>query len=226
MCFADVLREVAHGATSTTPRMGQGTLVLDIDHTLVHTLSHPVEGWEDVLVLNNGFAHVRPHVILFLRYVLSERSPFAHVGIWTAGTRDYALDVVDELYDHLDDDSRDFDFIFDRSHALRGEDGTFFKHLDFVTKHTGCSDVLLLDDSRVHCLVPGNESRVAIVPDFVADRADAMNDDFFEALLQLTKDAFEEEGCGDDGDGIAVRERATVERGVPPEPSTTYVVTA
>jgi hypothetical protein len=105
---------------------------------------------------------------------------------------------------------------------LYSEEALFAVHLDFVANHTGCSDVLLLDDSRVHCLVPGNESRVATVPEFVADRADATDDDFFEALLQLTTDAFE--GEGGDADGIAASERAAVERGVSPEPSATCVV--
>jgi len=78
-------------------------LVLDLDETLIHSVGFGFEGdppLEDVGVdfyADEFFGvYKRPGVDQFLTWALES---FRGVGIWTAGTLDYALDIVPNLCD-------------------------------------------------------------------------------------------------------------------------------
>jgi RNA polymerase II subunit A small phosphatase-like protein len=76
-------------------------LVLDLDETLVHTVSRrhveDVGRAPDFEIDAEHVVYRRPHVQEFLEWCLTR---FADVGVWTAGTRPYALEVLPHVCDH------------------------------------------------------------------------------------------------------------------------------
>jgi len=87
-------------------------LVLDLDETLIHTTGFgfpgdPPENTADFFVDDGFFAvHKRPGVGAFLAWCLEN---FRGVGVWTAGTRGYALEILPHLCD-----PNDFMFVWGR----------------------------------------------------------------------------------------------------------------
>lgn len=165
-------------------------LVLDLDHTLVHTLDRKMDGYE-CEESSFGFVHVRPFVADFLRYMRSEKSRFSTMGIWTAGTPAYADAVVKILCDLAWSDAEEpdslFDFVLTRDQTLTASDGSLYKHMDLVRTISGVHDVILMDDMEMHMQLPGNENSVLVVPKFNASVPEGCRDRFFGDVLHLTK---------------------------------------
>jgi len=71
-------------------------LVLDLDETLIHTVEPSDKSqtlWEPFCRTSEGYkVHIRPGLHDFLEGVLTR---FEAVGIWTAGTQDYAEEILD-----------------------------------------------------------------------------------------------------------------------------------
>lgn len=99
-------------------------LVLDLDETLIHASDGPLGRPEDARV-GSYFIYWRPGITRFVERALTH---FAAVGVWTAGTLDYAHPVLDGLLDrsrlafvwgrerctyHVDQETRDPEWLKD-----------------------------------------------------------------------------------------------------------------
>ena len=68
-------------------------LILDLDETLIYSSEHELEREADFKV-GSYFTYKRPHLEAFLEMC------FEHfeVGVWTAGTEDYASEIVRQVF--------------------------------------------------------------------------------------------------------------------------------
>ena len=136
-------------------------IVFDLDNTLVHATkdafgdadAHPVCDCK-------LWIHVRPHV----RELLLHTKGIAKIGIWTAGTREYAHEVTVYLASICGVDDV-FEFVLSRENATFYQN-MYVKDLDVVRGLMGIDDVYLVDDSAVHLWAPQNHGRVIQVPPF------------------------------------------------------------
>jgi len=72
-------------------------LVLDLDETLVHTTFNICKETNPDFSISDGYiVYLRPNVQKFLDFCFSH---YEEVMIWTAGTYDYALEVINKFYD-------------------------------------------------------------------------------------------------------------------------------
>lgn len=76
------------------------TVVLDIDRTLVHSVPKYIakDEWKDTFEWFDIITHIsfiRPHVRDFIEFLFNDGY---NVGIFTAGSREYAEEVVEELF--------------------------------------------------------------------------------------------------------------------------------
>ena len=137
-------------------------VVLDLDRTLVHTLSYRNPLYHSFYVRNVGWCHLRPFVRTFLRALRRQVT----LVIWTAGIASYALDVTYGLMKHARMNVSDFAHILSRDDLVYREGQGWVKDLRVVRELTGASDVMLLDDDPVH--QAANPRCVTIVPMFDA----------------------------------------------------------
>jgi len=153
-------------------------LVLDLDETLVHTV--PEFELEDLehdphFEIPGGYAvYRRPGVQEFLVECFRK---FREVAVWTAGTRDYAFEVLPHLYD-----PDDFTFVwgrerctwhrnFDTEYTMTWSDGYWIKDIRKLRrKGYRKEEILFVDDT------PGNFKRsygnLVTVRGFYGDPAD------------------------------------------------------
>ena len=158
-------------------------IVLDLDHTLVHTLPTPdarAVARYHAFTIDNGtaFVHIRPHTDVLLQ-TLAYRTDVI-VVVWTAGTPSYARDVVAGLYAHSGVLPA---LVLDRSHATYVEEWrAYVKELDVVSALLPwASHVTLVDDDVIHTYAPVNRGRVLYVPPF--DCRNARDDDTLMYVL-------------------------------------------
>ena len=135
-------------------------IAFDLDNTLVHATEHPCgDATAHPVLKQTMWIHLRPHVRELLRSAMMNFK----VGIWTAGSREYAHEVADHLGTICGIDS--FEFVLSRDDAIIYR-SAYVKDLDVVRKLTGLDDVYLVDDNPVHLCVPRNRSRVIHVQPF------------------------------------------------------------
>jgi len=116
------------------------TIVLDMDETLVHSTEEgtvPEDG--DFMVL--GYAvRKRPYLEVFLNYLLGD--PDYEVGIWTAGTHDYAHGILDNIVH----DKSVFSFIMTRENCDQNRNKPLFRIKDKYGYNIHAHDILIIDD--------------------------------------------------------------------------------
>ena len=156
-------------------------VVLDLDHTLVHSgpacVDDAVPGFH--VSLGGGderfYVHVRPHARELVSFLQARDSPAGvRVGFWTAGVPEYAHKVVRGLLWtllRLPDWRARIVALRSRASALPLADGTYLKDIGVLTRALGTPNVLLIDDDPVHETLPGNRGHIVRVPPYVAGGA-------------------------------------------------------
>jgi len=123
-------------------------LVLDLDETLIHSSTYPINT-ECIYIEEFGYyVYKRP----FLDYFLTEVSKYYDIGIWSAGTDDYVETIIDMILP-VDVDPI---FVFGRSMCqLKNVDGyrVFVKPLRILQDFGYClSKMLIVDDTPQKCV--------------------------------------------------------------------------
>ena len=136
-------------------------LVLDLDHTLVHTLAAPRAPGAVPLGMpgRNLHVHVRPHARELLQYLRADQTrKWLKVAVWTAGTAAYARAVLDIVFAHADAGLwyETVETVLSRSDALPLPAGAYVKPLSAVRRKLGLDDVLLVDDDPIHARIRSN----------------------------------------------------------------------
>lgn len=136
---------------SSSSSSSRPLLFLDLDHTLIHSHKTLFPGVRDHFEIPGYHVHVRPHALAFLQ-LLARKKDTLGVGVWTAGTRDYAKDVLDGLLKLANLDRASFlEAVYSREsrHTHRLPSGMYVKRLRPVEEELG-RDVYLLDDDPTH----------------------------------------------------------------------------
>ena len=140
--------------------------MFDLDNTLVYTsLRNGGAGFHPVYGM---WTQIRPHARDLLRTV----SVSARIAVWTAGTRQYADEVVSHLRTSLGLDV--FEIVLCREDCIHMGGEVYVKDLDAVRHRAGTERVFLVDDNPIHTIVPRNRGAVVMVPPYrgeVDDRA-------------------------------------------------------
>lgn len=125
-------------------------LIVDLDHTLIHTTFGCRPDIEHIYLGDDHFMHIRPFVREFLSLLLSLRKTVdLKVGFWTAGTEDYAQRVVGELLSLVNASMDDIDLLWSRNQA-QFVNGYYIKRMAWVEDYLGVETAFLLDDSDEH----------------------------------------------------------------------------
>ena len=111
-------------------------IVLDIDHTLLHSLKTKNS---NKLGDQNGMLDSEPDFQIDLGYDVRLRrflyptlmilNKVGNVHAFTMGTKDYA----DQILEKMDPNKEYFDLVFDRSHGLNINDRKFCKDLNLIS---------------------------------------------------------------------------------------------
>lgn len=163
------------------------TVLLDLDHTLIHSLpkrvSDKVPMFEMVLGKEVYCVHVRPFALEFLTFLMKQ-SDFMRFGFWTAATEEYAHAVVTGLFKLLlvDDWTPFVATVQSRKLAVPLAGGLYLKDLRRIHKILGTRDIVLLDDDPIHTKCRGNLGRVVTVPAYNA--YSRRTDTFFECFAR------------------------------------------
>lgn len=130
---------------------------LDLDETLVHSI-----GYDEMRLLPRDFLSLphhqmadcivfeRPGLALFLR----EMAAHAQLFVWTAGTRNYALDIIQRVLNPKLPPGKKIEFFLSRDHCTKSQtDYNVLKHLDFIGRSFGICDMnrhntLIVDDNE------------------------------------------------------------------------------
>lgn len=106
------------------------------------------------------------------------------MGVWTAGTAEYARSIVDGLIGLFDLPADAFDFVLSRGDAMWDVSiQNYIKDLDVVRAITTVKKVYLVDDNPIHSLVYSNKEWIFQVPMFIIDDTITACEDF--TLLYL-----------------------------------------
>lgn len=147
-------------------------VVLDLDHTLVHTVAHVTEppalgtsGTFDIVQSDSSLSTVflRPHISRFIRALTDAGIEYA---VWTAGTATYARDVCAGIARF--DPTFSPVFVYDRSHTsvVAG------RHLKDISSVGSAERVVLVDDDVSHAHFAKRNSHVVVVPKFHHESTD------------------------------------------------------
>lgn len=158
-----------------------GVIVLDLDHTLFHTVGEEV-GDTPLEALHHGYGitYVRPHARKFLTHLIE--SDMWDVGVWTAGVKEYAWSILPLLL--TDEQLSRVKFVLTREHTTALPGGELFKDLRVVQHIMQDTDVLLLDDSHIHASYNPPE-QVELVPKFDVYQNGANADDFLLCMIEV-----------------------------------------
>ena len=156
-------------------------VLLDLDHTLVHTTKGKRFPDYDVIPHETHHIHIRPYVREFLRHLMDSSHLF-EFGFWTCGKPEYARHVVSGLLRYVNVPDWPVHILLTRDDAVI-MNGTYVKDLRLVKRRFGITDLLLLDDSHVHLTIPSNVAEVCIVPAFHADDSRSFRDRFLLNLM-------------------------------------------
>lgn len=141
-------------------------VVLDLDHTLVHTVlfHEDHEAFANTETFRVGHndgttstVFVRPHTFRFLETLSGAGIKYA---VWTAGTEEYARDVCAGLAWSYPAFSPEF--VYDRSHT----EVVGGRHLKNISSITSVEKVILIDDDPSHGHFSNRNSHVMVVPKF------------------------------------------------------------
>jgi Dullard-like phosphatase family protein len=112
-------------------------LVLDLDHTLIHTTDHLIESLNPLLpVFKDRFVYARPGLASFLEYATERFEVF----VYTFGRREYAEPILDEILPDLDDAHR----LYNDSCFLQY--GLVYKDLDMLGRDL--KRVVMVEDNE------------------------------------------------------------------------------
>ena len=151
-------------------------IVFDLDHTLVHTHSECLPGF-DTFEIDEGIVHVRPHALELLRYVIKSR---LRLVVWTAGTSSYANEVVTGLWALMGLRSNVGVLVRSRDHTT-GK--ALVKDIAGLRRELKVSLLLLVDDDPRHVYyMESNRGLVELCPPFRANARHARHDMY---LLRL-----------------------------------------
>lgn len=159
----------------------RSVILLDLDHTLVHTTMDVQYPNYDVIPHDTLHIHIRPYVREFLQHLMAT-SHLYEFGFWTCGTHKYARHVVSGLLEYVNVPDWPVRILLTRNDAVY-LNGNYIKDLHLVKSRFGITNVLLLDDSSVHLTLPTNVPNICLVPAFRADDPHSFRDRF---LLNLT----------------------------------------
>lgn len=158
-------------------------VVLDLDNTLVHTTEGAAcAGFDHFVVRFEGtnrysslslVVHIRPHALHLMR--VAHDDPSLLLVVWTAGTRQYATQVVAQLFLRLGVLAPREECILAREDTVEHSMG-LLKDLDVVRTRLGVSRATLVDDNATHATLPSNANSVLTVPPFYVHNAFAALD--------------------------------------------------
>lgn len=159
-------------------------VVLDLDHTLVHSQVPLDRRYDAFRVLESTlWAHARPHCGSLLRQLVDH--PSVQLCIWTAGTKGYAEDVTNGLCALYGID-REKITVFCRDHAFpwtRDGKTVFLKDTDVVRRFfPHAVDVVLVDDDPIHRRLRSNRGCVVPIDCF---RCEVQDDALYSLAIQM-----------------------------------------
>jgi FMN phosphatase YigB (HAD superfamily) len=159
-------------------------ILLDLDLTLVHSYPHVVPGF-DVFEVDRGlYAHFRPYVREFIQTLMDGPVPF---GFWTAGTREYAENIISYLFRMCGHD-RDWQslvrVVYTREDMQANRFGMYVKDLCEAKRKLGVDHLLLFDDNDLHRTLESNLKHLITVPAFRVDLPDARRDSFLQGFVR------------------------------------------
>lgn len=145
------------------------TLILDLDETLVHSLSrgtrmsngHMVEVKLNNQVATLYYVHKRPYCDLFLKQV----SKWYNLVIFTASVKEYA----DPVIDWLESERKYFNKRYYRNHCTLRDGQGYIKDLSNVDKNL--QNVLIIDNSPISYAL--HENNAIIVEGWINDPSDS-----------------------------------------------------
>lgn len=145
------------------------TLILDLDETLVHSLSrgtrmsngHMVEVKFNNQVATLYYVHKRPYCDLFLKQV----SKWFNLVIFTASVKEYA----DPVIDWLESERKFFTKRFYRDHCTLRDGQGYIKDLSTVDKNL--NNVIIIDNSPISYAL--HENNAIIVEGWINDPSDS-----------------------------------------------------
>lgn len=163
----------------------RSVILLDLDHTLVHTTMGVQYPDYDLIPHDHMRIHIRPYVREFLHHLI--RSSHIHeFGFWTCGTREYAEHVVKGLLRYANAPDWPMRILLTRNDAVM-TNGTYVKDLSLVRRRFNVDHLLLLDDSNVHLSIPSNVPDICLVPVFVASNPNAVHDRFLLNMIRISE---------------------------------------
>lgn len=74
-------------------------IILDVDETLIHSSTEPIDNGNKYVILNSFYVYLRPQVIEFLS-LLSYDSDYI-LAIWSAGSYEYVHSIIEYLFKGL-----------------------------------------------------------------------------------------------------------------------------
>lgn len=145
------------------------TLILDLDETLVHSLSrgtrmsngHMVEVKLNSQVATLYYVHKRPYCDLFLKQV----SKWYNLVIFTASVKEYA----DPVIDYLESERSYFQNRYYRDHCTLRDGQGYIKDLSSVDKNL--NNVIIIDNSPISYAL--HENNAIIVEGWINDPSDS-----------------------------------------------------
>lgn len=145
------------------------TLILDLDETLVHSLSrgtrmsngHMVEVKFNNQVATLYYVHKRPYCDLFLKQV----SKWFNLVIFTASVKEYA----DPVIDWLESERKFFTKRYYRNHCTLRDGQGYIKDLSTVDKNL--NNVIIIDNSPISYAL--HENNAIIVEGWINDPSDS-----------------------------------------------------
>lgn len=156
------------------------TLILDLDETLIHTLSRTTAGGHMVEVKLNPIATLynvlkRPYCDLFLETV----GQWYNLVIFTASVKEYA----DPMIDWLEKDRAYFSQRFYRNHCTLALEGSREYIKDISKADADLGSVILIDNSQIS--FKGNENNGILIESWVNDQLDSCLLDLIPLLAGL-----------------------------------------
>ena len=169
-------------------------LILDLDQTLIHTLSNAEAArlirldekyymglLFHIHIDNVGYMIMkRPFLREFLIFCFQR---FETVSVWTAATKKYAEKVVDEIFEDLPHPTH----LWHRKMCKKDADGQLYKVLSDFARETGLdlSSLCIIDDNETTCIQNGD--RAIPIPPWMprADTHDEKKDTALQNICAL-----------------------------------------
>lgn len=128
----------------------QRAVILDLDNTLVHSVARPDCRYKRFQTSGGLWVHVRPGTEELLQALAA--APDVHLGVWTAGLPEYAVEVVAALLRISGLRRSDVRLVLTREEATVVGQLGYVKDLAHVRAVLRVEDVTLVDDNHAHGL--------------------------------------------------------------------------